>query len=68
MKSLLFLSAITAVFALSSCNTCVVCTSMSTDPDFEEPVLLEEELCGSGKVHDDAVARYEQAGWECEEE
>ncbi len=68
IKSLLIFCAAAAVFTLSSCESCVTCTSMSSDPSFDESVLLEEELCGRGKVHDDAVERFEQAGWNCEEE
>lgn len=68
IKSFLIFCAAAAVFTFSSCNTCVTCTSMSTDPEFEEPILLDEELCGRGEVHNDAVERFEQAGWDCEEE
>lgn len=66
-KVLLFASALFMAFTFSSCSSCVMCTSMSTDPDFEEAVLLEEELCGRGKVHNDAVERFEQAGWRCDD-
>jgi hypothetical protein len=64
MKKIIGIAAVfVAVLGFTSCEQCATCTF--NDPDRGQ---LTEDFCDRGKVYDDTMETYDDAGWDCVED
>ena len=64
--ALLSFAAALYLIALTGCEQCATCTTVSDDPQTVGQTL-STEVCGTGKEYTDQVEIYERNNWTCSE-